>query len=143
MRDTKYTPSLTIHMSLKSKHSVHVCFFLPSPPGSYYQMTIYSRHPLGRRFHKHQDFKSRKGHGVCLSQSVWLPFPSWAVPLAGVLCVFPGKTSGFGSSEVQEPPLALEPPLQEKSPATAGRGKKLLQFGWEEVGKLCLGSGIC
>lgn len=37
-------------------------FFLPSPPGSYYQMTIYSRHPLGKRFHKHQDFKSRKGH---------------------------------------------------------------------------------
>lgn len=78
-------------MSSKSKHSVHVCFFLPSPPGSYYQMTIYSRHPLGKRFHKHQDFKSRKGHAwhaVCLSQSVWLPFPSWAVPLAGVLCVF-------------------------------------------------------
>lgn len=48
-RDTKYTPSLTIHMSLKSKHSVHVCFFLRSPPGSYYQMTIYSRHPLGEK----------------------------------------------------------------------------------------------
>lgn len=77
-------------MSLKSKHSVHVCFFLPSPPGSYYQMTIYSRHPLGKRFHKHQDFKSRKGHawhGVCLSQGTWLPLPSWAAPIAGVLCV--------------------------------------------------------
>lgn len=122
-RDTKYTPSLTIHMSLKSKHSVHVCFFLPSPPGSYYQMTIYSRLPLGKRFHKHQDFKSRKGHdehGGCMTQ-----FPSWAVYLAAGFAIPPSaKPQALALKfEVQEPPPALGPALQQGPSATAGRGK--------------------
>lgn len=108
-------------MSLKSKHSVHVCFFLPSPPGSYYQMTIYSRRRLGKRFHKHQDFKSRKGcdeHGGCMSWSFWLPFPI----LACVPC------SGFAFSpakqfEVQEPlGPALQPRLGEGRAVASGLG---------------------
>lgn len=75
-RDTKRAPSLTVRMSLKSKHSVHVCFFPCSPPGSYYQMTIYSRRPLGKRFHEQKDLNPRKGRG----EPGWhrVPIPSCA-----------------------------------------------------------------
>lgn len=131
-------------MSLKSKHSVHVCFFHPSPPGSYYQMTIYSWRPLGKGFHKHQNFESRRGHdkhGGCTSQSFWLLVPILVCVPCCWLCApsSPCNTSGFGSEAGSPGAFAGS---CTSSPATTGMGKDSCSLAGRNWWRLCVGSGV-